>query len=631
MTDKIQKLFCEYKSAQAFWEAAENVMTDTYSQTMLLRIANHNNHLVNLLDDIDKIREKADGGNPYMQYAYARLHDVLALEADSVNICEKYYTLAMEAGIADARMQLAFAWRDCDFGEVDIRRYRNYMEQALEEGSERAAQHRLHEMIVGADGVKPDPENALHIIDRYLKACDSEPDPRFYRLMAMAEEKLGMKEEAAVDYQTATQKGDSESFFFLAILTCCNDEYNVVDYERFSEIMVQGQDAGAASAYLETAILISPEAYDAMDDETKSSLSKLLVEQLVLSSSLGDGDAAYFLGSYYEDGMYGLEQDYGKAWQLYAQSATKRSAYGYESLSRMILEDGTAPEEYGEEFGYECAYRAYALGGNTLETLIRGYKNGFLTHHAAVIEEFYLPRYEQEHGNEDYDEPEIEEDDWTYDDPEIEEDDWTEYDDPDIVVPEYKSSQTSRQNPDELLKTCMECVKQAKEAMKDYNSPWKVAELARKYADEAEILKGYEHMLNSLYSLNKEMLEQIYDHPRLKLRLLRIQLGVLNYLEAVNGHELGITEDVRDEIAELSNCIALADEGRLEEIPQTGHLKHDPVEWTARWEEVIDEADRMAYENLRMCPEAWDGASDSGAKEKLRSNNSALIGAALIL
>lgn len=590
MTDKIQKLFCEYKSADAFWAAAENVMTDTYSQTMFLRIVNHKNHIINLLDDIDKIRELADGGNPYMQYAYARLHDVLALEADSANIYEKYYTLAMEAGIADARMQLAFSWRDCDFGEVDLRRFRNYMEQALEEGSERAAQYKLHEMIFGSDGVKSDPENALHIIDRYLKECVDEPDPYFYRLMAMAEEKLGMKEEAAADYQTATQKGDSESFFYLAILTCCNDEGNLLDYERFSEIMGQGQDAGAASAYLETSMLISPEAFDTMDDDTKAQVSKLLVEQLVLSSSMGDGDAAYFLGSYYEDGMYGLEQDYGKAWQLYAEGATKRSAYGYESLSRMILEDGTAPENYGEEFGYECAYRAYVLGCDTLETLIRGYKNGFLTHHAAVIEEFYLPRYEQELGNEDYDEPEIEEDDWTC------------YDDPDIVVPEYKSSQTSRQNPDELLKTCMECVKQAKEAMKDYNSPWMVAELARKYADAAEILKGYEHLVNTLYSLNKEMLEQIYDHPRLKLRLLRIQLSVLRYIEAVNGHDLGITEDVRDEIGELSNCIALADEGRLEEIPQTGHLKRDPVEWTARWEEVIDEADRMAYENLQDVP-----------------------------
>lgn len=590
MTDKIQKLFCEYKSADAFWAAAENVMTDTYSQTMFLRIVNHKNHIINLLDDIDKIRELADSGNPYMQYAYARLHDVLALEADSANIYEKYYTLAMEAGIADARMQLAFSWRDCDFGEVDLRRFRNYMEQALEEGSERAAQYKLHEMIFGSDGVKSDPENALHIIDRYLKECVDEPDPYFYRMMAMAEEKLGMKEEAAADYQTATQKGDSESFFYLAILTCCNDEGNVVDYERFSEIMGQGQDAGAASAYLETSMLISPEAFDAMDDDTKAQISKLLVEQLILSSSMGDGDAAYFLGSYYEDGMYGLEQDYGKAWQLYAEGATKRSAYGYESLSRMILEDGTAPENYGEEFGYECAYRAYVLGCNTLETLIRGYKNGFLTHHAAVIEEFYLPRYEQELGNEDYDEPEIEEDDWTC------------YDDPDIVVPEYKSSQTSRQNPDELLKTCLECVKQAKEAMKDYNSPWMVAELARKYADAAEILEGYEHLVNTLYSLNKEMLEQIYDHPRLKLRLLRIQLSVLRYIEAVNGHDLGITEDVRDEIGELSNCIALADEGRLEEIPQTGHLKRDPVEWTARWEEVIDEADRMAYENLQDVP-----------------------------
>ena len=130
------------------------------------------------------------------------------------------------------------------------------MEQALEEGSERAAQYKLHEMIFGSDGVKSDPENALHIIDRYLKECVDEPDPYFYRMMAMTEEKLGMKEEAAADYQTATQKGDSESFFYLAILTCCNDEGNVVDYERFSEIMGQGQDAGAASAYLETSMLI---------------------------------------------------------------------------------------------------------------------------------------------------------------------------------------------------------------------------------------------------------------------------------------------------------------------------------------------------------------------------------------
>lgn len=590
MNNIIQKLFCEYKSVEAFWAASENVMTDDYCQTMFLRIANHKSHIIKLLDFIDKIRTLADEGNPYMQYAYARLHDILALEPDSVNIYEKYYTLAMEAGIADARMQLAFAWRDCDFGEVDIRRYRSFMAQALEEGSERAAQQKLYEMIFGADDVEPDTENALHLIDKFLKECDYEPDPYYYRLMAMAEEKLGMKEEAAKDYRIATQKGDSDSFYYLAIVTCCDDNCNVVDYEQFSEIMGQGQDAGSALAYIETSCLLNPETFDAMDDDTKARISKLLVEQLVLSSSMGYGDSAFLLGSYYEDGMYGLEQDYGKAWQLYSEGAVKRSAYGYESLSRMILEDGTAPEKFDEEFGYECAYRAYILGADTLETLIRGYKNGFLSDHAAVIEEFYLPRYEQELENEDCDEPEIEEDDWNW------------FDDPDIVVPEYQSSQTSSENLDELLKTCIECVKQAKEAMEEYNSPWQVAEFARKYADAAEILKGYEHILNTLYSLNEKMLEQIFDHPRLKLRILRIQLDVLIYIEAVNGHELGITEDISDEIDELSKCIALADEGRLAEIPQTGHLKRDPVEWTARWEQVIDEADRIAYENLRDVP-----------------------------
>lgn len=590
MNNTIQKLFCEYKSAEAFWAAAENVLTDTYSQAMFLRIANHKSHIINLLDDIDKIRDLADGGNPYMQYAFARLHDILALEAESVDIYEKYYTLAMEAGIADARMQLAFAWRDCDFGEVDIRRYRSYMEQALKEGSERAAQQKLYEMIFGADDVEPDTENALHIIDKFLKDCDQEPDPYYYRLMAMAEEKLGMKEDAEKDYQIATQKGDCDSFFYLATLTCCDDEGNVVDCERFSDIMSQGQDAGSAPAYMETACLLKPETFDAMDDDTKVKISNLLVEQLVLSSAMGYGDSAFLLGSYFEDGMYGLEQDYGKAWQLYSEGALKRSAYGYESLSRMILEEGTAPEIYDEEYGYECAYRAYILGADTLETLIYGYKNGFLSHHAAVIEEFYLPRYEQELCDEDYEGPEIEEDDWR------------EYDDPDIVVPEYKSNKTSDVNLDELVNICKDSVKQAEEAMEEERCPWKIAGLARRYADAADVLKGYEHLLNTLYSMNKEMLELIFDHPRLKLRLLKIQLEVLRYIEACNGQELGITEDICDEITELSNCIALADEGRLDEIPQTGHLKRDPVEWTARWEEVIDEADRIAYENLEDLP-----------------------------
>ena len=178
MTDKIQKLFCEYKSAEAFWAAAENVMTDTWCQTMFLRIANHKSHIINLLNDIDKIRELADGGNPYMQYAFARLHDTLALQADSCEICEEYYSLALDAGIADAAMQLAFMYRDADLGEVDNRRFLDYFNRALDAGSERALQFKLNQMIHGSDFIDADPRKALDSLASYFEGSEN-PDPYY--------------------------------------------------------------------------------------------------------------------------------------------------------------------------------------------------------------------------------------------------------------------------------------------------------------------------------------------------------------------------------------------------------------------------------------------------------------------
>ena len=40
-----------------------------------------------------------------------------------------------------------------------------------------------------------------------------------------------------------------------------------------------------------------------------------------------------------------------------------------------------------------------------------------------------------------------------------------------------------------------------------------------------------------------------------------------------------------------------------DKIKDEGHLKHDPVEWTARWEEVIDEAEAKAYARLQEHPQ----------------------------
>lgn len=589
MKETIQELFRSYRSVEAFWAAAENVMTDSYSQTMFLRIANQKNHIVQLYEDIDKIRKLADKGNPYMQFAFARLHDTICLEENSAELSYEYYNLALEGGIADARMHLAFMFRDGDLGEVDSRLFISYANKALEEGSQRAAQFRLHQMIYGSDYYTGDPGKALIHLNDYLSITD-DPDPYYYRLKASAEEKLEMKEEAARDYEKALNNGDGESFFLLACLTCCNEQGTVTDGEKFTEIMGRGQDAGVASAYLETACLLNEEVFEELDEDYRAETRELMEDQLRLSTMLGGADAAFLMGSFYEEGQYGFEQDYDQAWGWYAKGALLRSEGCYEALSRMVLEDETAPEMYDEEFGYECAYRGYILGADTLERVIRGYRSGHLTSHAAVIEEFYLPLYEEQFGDVDYDEPEIEED-FAFG-----------YDDPDIVVPEYQDNKRQKADTKKLMEVCEKSLEQAEKATEKQNYPWKVASFAREYADAADVLKDYEHLLNSLYSMNSRMLNLIFDHPRLKLRLCRIQLDVLRYLEAISGHEMGLTEDMANEVDGLSSCIALADQGRLDEVPQTGHLKRDPVEWTKRWEEVIDEADRIAYTKLKGTP-----------------------------
>ncbi|MGN1225657.1 MAG: hypothetical protein ACI4TL_00300 [Candidatus Cryptobacteroides sp.] len=410
MNRRIHELFCRYKSADAFWAAAENVLTDEYSQELFLRIANNKNHIIHLLEDLEKIQRLAESGNAYMQYAFARLHDTLALEPDSSEICEKYYESALKAGIADAGMQLAFMYRDGDIGEVDYRRYQSYLKRALEEGSLRASQYALNQLVFGTEEVAADEEKAIGIINKYLEESTEDVDPYFYRLRALAEDRLRRKEEAAADYQKATELGDSEAFFLLAMSKCCDEQGNVVDMEGFMELMERGQEAGAPSAYLGTACLMREDYYEAFSEEEKAQMQGLLENELSLGASLGDDYSAYYLGSYYENGDYGLEQDFGKAWQWYSKGALLKNGLCYECLSRMVLEDETASEAYDEAFGYECAYRAYILGSDTLEVLIRGYKNGYLSQHAAVIEEYFLPRYEAQFEDEDYEGPEIEED-----------------------------------------------------------------------------------------------------------------------------------------------------------------------------------------------------------------------------
>ena len=138
----------------------------------------------------------------------------------------------------------------------------------------------------------------------------------------------------------------------------------------------------------------------------------------------------------------------------------------------------------------------------------------------------------------------------------------------------------------------------AEEDLKEQQNEWEIASLAREFLQYARPLEGFDHMLSKLYSATKRMVETLSDHPRLKAELIEFEILVVERGQEVNGGGGRMGEYLREDLDELYHNIALADEGKLDEIEQKGHLKHDPIEWTARWEEIIDEADREVFRRL---------------------------------
>ena len=148
----------------------------------------------------------------------------------------------------------------------------------------------------------------------------------------------------------------------------------------------------------------------------------------------------------------------------------------------------------------------------------------------------------------------------------------------------------------ELLQQALDCcVNIAEQSLQEQRCCWQNASLAREAMDYARQLMEHKDMLSVVESSLDDMVEAIYEHPRLKLELMLCRLEVLQRL---NKPQMELEAD----IAFYRSNIAAADSGRLEDIKQTTMLKHDPVEWTARWEEVIDEVDKIVDSRLEEHP-----------------------------
>lgn len=133
----------------------------------------------------------------------------------------------------------------------------------------------------------------------------------------------------------------------------------------------------------------------------------------------------------------------------------------------------------------------------------------------------------------------------------------------------------------------------------EYKKKTELVELFLFYANH---LMEFEHTVDTVQQAADNMADVLGDYPRLKLEVMRIRLQALRVIENRVMHDLGIAEDLLEEIRRYSGNIEAADRGDFDSIVDSGLLKRDPVEWTKEWEKVIDDVNIIVEERLAGQP-----------------------------
>lgn len=136
------------------------------------------------------------------------------------------------------------------------------------------------------------------------------------------------------------------------------------------------------------------------------------------------------------------------------------------------------------------------------------------------------------------------------------------------------------------------CVLVAEENLRDQKSGWKNGKLAREMLVYAQKLISFEESHKLIEDCCYRMREVIYKHPRLSIEIMEMELQVC------------VEEDkeLRSRLEDYKYNVSCADRGELDKIKQLSMLKSDPVEWTALWEQVIDDVDMEVAEELKDEP-----------------------------
>lgn len=156
---------------------------------------------------------------------------------------------------------------------------------------------------------------------------------------------------------------------------------------------------------------------------------------------------------------------------------------------------------------------------------------------------------------------------------------------------------------DKYARLCNEYPRQAEQIVQNQEDPTPITLMAREVLDEIRAYQDGTEGGEYLCVAAMRMADWLTDHPRLALQLKEAALEKMQQVEHLlddEDHEL--RENLRQQADTLRANIQAADEKRWDDIILSGHLKHDPVEWTQAYEELIDDAEKEVYEHLKDVP-----------------------------
>ena len=372
-------------------------------------------------ESIAMIKQAADAGNRYAQFAYGRYHVLKEVEENSGTIALQYLQMAHKQGLYDATAAISQAWDHGDMGMVNRSKAQHILLEALEHESDFAAIIQLKHLLFGHHGSTPQPEVVLETIrglrDRDAKLGTPSGIWLFYHALAL--DLLGKKNEANHYLTDAARMGVVDAWYNLALSKCkFNDDGSLIDAESFKEALNEGVRHHSSDCLTMLAAIEHDEYPKLSDEQHTEELAAGIVDMFEKAYSWGDSYAAVMLGNIFYYGDIKEEND-NAAFSWYAKAALWDCSEAYEKMFAMVHDHYIDAEL---SFVDNLALNGARLGSKKLlaETVM-AYTHGRLTEFAAEIEQYYCPIFDSDDftiddtSNDDNDTPEPPDDDGRFD------------------------------------------------------------------------------------------------------------------------------------------------------------------------------------------------------------------------